>query len=161
MTARGVARAETFKDAHDYRRFLRLFAEVVERFDWHCHAFCLMPNHYHLVMAAVQPRLSWGLHGLNGMYAQRFNRRHERWGHLFGDRFEARLIESERHLRRLPLRREQPCPREAMRRSFRLAVEQRRYEQVVTAARSAAATASAGPHAASGDISPPRPFSCR
>src|SRR5918995_4884729 len=62
---------------------------------------------------------------------------------------------------RLPLRREQPCPREAMRRSFRLAVEQRRYEQVVTAARSAAATASAGPHAASGDISPPRPFSCR
>jgi putative transposase len=99
VTARGVARTETFKDAHDYRRFLRLFAEVVEGFEWHCHAFCLMPNHYHLVMAAVQPRLSWGLQRLNGMYAQRFNRRHERWGHLFGDRFEARLIESERYLR--------------------------------------------------------------
>jgi putative transposase len=99
VTARGVARTDTFRDAHDYRSFLRLFADVVERYEWRCHAFCLMPNHYHLAVATPLESLSGGLHRLNGMYAQRFNKRHERWGHLFGDRFAARLIDTERHLR--------------------------------------------------------------
>jgi putative transposase len=99
VTARGVARSDIFRDTHDYRLFVRLFAEAVERFEWRCHAFCLMPNHYHLVIETRLASLSSGLHRLNGMYAQRFNKRHERWGHLFGERFEARLIETERHLR--------------------------------------------------------------
>jgi putative transposase len=99
VTARGVARSEIFRDAHDYRIFVRLFAEAATRFEWRCHAFCLMPNHYHLVVETPLVPLSSGLHRLNGIYAQRFNKRHGRWGHLFGERFEARLIETERHLR--------------------------------------------------------------
>ena len=99
VTARGVGRTEIFLDDHDYRLFIRLFADVANRYAWHCHAFCLMPNHYHLVVAAQLEQLSGGLQRLNGIYAQGFNRRYERWGHLFGDRFESRLIETERHLR--------------------------------------------------------------
>jgi REP-associated tyrosine transposase len=64
----------------------------------HCYAFCVMPNHYHLVVGAVLERLSRGLHRLNGIYAQRFNERHERSGHLFGDRFAAFVIRDEDHL---------------------------------------------------------------
>lgn len=99
VTARGVARSEIFRDENDYRIFVLLFADVVDRLPWRCHAFCLMPNHYHLIVETPLVCLSAGMHRLNGTYAQRFNRRYERPGHLFGDRFDARLIESERYLR--------------------------------------------------------------
>ena len=54
-----------------------------------------MTNHYHLLVGSTREKLSLGLHRLNGLYAQRFNRRHRRKGHLFGDRFWASVVEDE------------------------------------------------------------------
>jgi REP element-mobilizing transposase RayT len=98
VTARGVNRCAVFADDVDRVVFLRLLAESVERFAWRCHAFCLMGTHYHLLIETIRARLSVGLHRLNGLYAQRFNHRHDRTGHLFGSRFHAWLVEDEDHL---------------------------------------------------------------
>ena len=62
------------------------------------HGFCLMPNHYHLLVATERWRLSAGVQSLNGVYAQAFNRRHGRWGHLFGERFASWVVEDDAHL---------------------------------------------------------------
>jgi putative transposase len=95
VTSRGVDEASIFFDAADRRFFLSLFANVVRRFDWHCYAFCLMGTHYHLVTAALRGKLSEGLHRLNGLYAQAFNTRYGRHGHLFGGRFSAWIVEGD------------------------------------------------------------------
>jgi putative transposase len=72
--------------------------EVIRKFAWNVYAYCLMPNHYHLVLSTERESLSKGMHRLNGLYAQRFNRRHGRVGHLFQNRFSAYVIESDAHL---------------------------------------------------------------
>ena len=99
ITARGVAASEIFLDDHDYRAFLVLFRDAVNRFGWRTRAFCLMPNHYHLVVSTPRLELSAGMHRLNCLFAMRFNNRYERPGHLFQNRFDARLVEGERHIR--------------------------------------------------------------
>jgi putative transposase len=71
----------------------------VQRHDWHCHVFCLMTTHYHLVVETELWRLSDGMHRLNGTYALAFNRRHRRSGHLFGERFAAWIPRDDRHMR--------------------------------------------------------------
>jgi len=68
--------------------FLSLLAHVVRRTGWNCHAFCLMPNHHHLIVTTHVDLLSVGLHQLNGRYAQAFNERHARSGHLLGNACE-------------------------------------------------------------------------
>jgi putative transposase len=98
VTARGVAGAPIFVSDRDRRLFLELLADVIERFRWVCHAFCLMDTHYHLVVETTLARLSAGAHRLNGLYAMRFNAAHDRRGHVFGDRFWSSLVESEEHL---------------------------------------------------------------
>jgi putative transposase len=60
---------------------------ATRRTNWDCHAFCLMPNHHHVIVETHQDLLSVGLRQLNGHYAQAFNERHERTGHLFGRPF--------------------------------------------------------------------------
>lgn len=99
VTARGVARSEIFLDDRDYEAFVFLLRDAVERFEWTPCAFCLMPNHVHLVVSATRERLSAGMHRLNCLYAMRFNERYDRPGHLFQNRFDARLIEGDRHTR--------------------------------------------------------------
>lgn len=96
--ARGVNRCAIFRTRADRLEFLRLLADARARYGWNCWAFCLMGNHYHLVIEAAQPRLSSGIQWLNGVYAARFNRAHGRVGHLFGGRFGAIAIESEEQL---------------------------------------------------------------
>lgn len=98
VTARGVAQAVIYRDDEDHLLFLRLLASVVDHWAWTFDVLCLMPNHYHLVVRTTGPRLSAGLHRVNGVYAQSFNTKYERSGHLFGDRFHTRVIESEEHL---------------------------------------------------------------
>jgi putative transposase len=98
VTSRGVARTAISRDDDDRRHFLVLLARAVSLEGWDCHAFCLMPNHYHLVVHTTVASLSRGLHRLNGELATAFNERHERWGHLFGDRFAAYVIEDDQHL---------------------------------------------------------------
>ena len=98
MTSRGVARGAISRDDDDRLHFLTLIAREVRREGWHCQAFCLMPNHYHLILETTVQSLSRGLHRLNGDLAMSFNERYERWGHLFGDRFAAFVIRDDEHL---------------------------------------------------------------
>jgi putative transposase len=79
-------------------RFLNLFGGVAGQVGWRCHAYCLMPNHYHLVVETPEANLSAGMHRLNGGYARWFNRRYNLNGHLFQQRFHAVLVESDWHL---------------------------------------------------------------
>ncbi|MGD0273479.1 MAG: transposase [Gaiellaceae bacterium] len=98
VTSRGNERKEIFLDRLDRRRFLDLLSVIVRRFGWRVYAYCLMPNHYHLLLETPRPELVRGMQQLNGIYARRFNRRHVRSGHLFGGRFHSILIERDAHL---------------------------------------------------------------
>ena len=98
VTARGNARQDIYLDARDSRRFLGLLGEVCTRHEWRCFAYCLMTNHYHLVVETAQPNLSAGMRQLNGRYSQAFNYRHQREGHLFQGRYKAILVEREAYL---------------------------------------------------------------
>ena len=98
VTARGNAREAVFHDDADRELFLDALGEVVTRFGWLCHAYCLMDNHYHLLIETPQGNLSPGMRQLNGVYTQRFNRRHARVGHVFQGRFKAILVERESYL---------------------------------------------------------------
>ena len=98
VTARGVDGCAIFRDDVDRVTFLRILAGTVDRDGWRVLAFCLLSNHYHLVVDTTRRRLSAGVQHLSGMHAQRFNRRHNRTGHLFGGRFAARVIDGERRL---------------------------------------------------------------
>jgi REP element-mobilizing transposase RayT len=99
VTSRGVGGAHIYLDDNDREAFWMLLTHVVEMFDWRLHAWCLMGTRYHLMVEAPRHRLSAGMHRLNGLYAQRFNRRHRRKGHLYEERFSSWLVEGERHLR--------------------------------------------------------------
>jgi len=96
--SRGNRRQEIAFDVADRRTMLSFTAYAVRRFRWYCHAYCLMPNHYHFLFETPAPNLSEGMQWLNGRYAQLFNRRHGIDGHLFQGRFGARLLESNWHL---------------------------------------------------------------
>ena len=87
VTTRAVHNESAFRDDADRVRFLRLLAIAVRRHGWRVHGYCLMGTHYHLIVDATQLQLSNGMHYLNGVYAQAYNRRHDRSGHLFADRF--------------------------------------------------------------------------
>lgn len=98
LTARGNRRAPIYVDAHDAARFMSLFATAHERFRWRCHGFCLMPNHYHLLVETPTESLAEGMQFLNGTYARAFNRRHGYDGHLFARRYRSVLLASTWHL---------------------------------------------------------------
>ena len=98
VTGRGNARQDIVADDTDRRCFLAILAHVVDRYGWLCHTYCLMDNHYHLLIETPKPNLSQGMRQLNGLYTQAYNRRHHRVGHLFQGRFKAVLVEKETHL---------------------------------------------------------------
>lgn len=98
LTARGNERKAIFVTDDDRRRFLELLRRVVSRYRWLCHAYCLMGNHYHLLAETPLPNLSLGMRQLNGVYAQDFNRRRGRVGHLFQARFKSIVVEKQAHL---------------------------------------------------------------
>ena len=98
VTSRGNERRTIFRDDRDRRFFLALLADTVELFAWRLHAYVLMGNHYHLLLETPEANLSRGMHRINAIYSQSFNRRHDRVGHLLQGRFGAILIEKERHL---------------------------------------------------------------
>ena len=98
MTARGVRRELIFLDYLDYELYLRLLAQTVERYQWIVLAYCLMPNHVHLVVRLREPTLSAGMHRQQGLYARRFNERYATTGHVFEARFHSSHISDEAHL---------------------------------------------------------------
>jgi len=101
VTSRGDRRESIFEDDKDRRMLLDVLAEVVQRFNWVCHAYCLMTNHYHLVVETVEGNLSKGMRQLNGVYTQASNRRHRRVGHLFQGRFKGILVDRDAYLQEL------------------------------------------------------------
>jgi len=98
VTGRGNAGRRIYRDDADKRRFLELLAQVAERRAWLCHAYCLMDNHYHLLVETVAANLGVGMQWLNGTYAQAFNRSAGRSGHLFQGRYHATLVKRDAHL---------------------------------------------------------------
>lgn len=98
VTARGNAREAIFKDDTDRKNFLVVLGKIVERYHWLCHAYCLMGNHYHLLIETPDGNLSQGMRQLNGVYTQTFNRRHRRVGHVLQGRFKAILIDKDSYL---------------------------------------------------------------
>ncbi|MDA8163943.1 MAG: transposase [Desulfobacteraceae bacterium] len=98
VTSRGNAREAIFLSDDDRRKFLEVLAATVEKYNWLCHAFCLLDNHYHLVIETVDPSLSLGMRQLNGVYTQAFNRTHQRVGHVFQGRYKAIAVEKDSHL---------------------------------------------------------------
>jgi REP-associated tyrosine transposase len=97
VTSRGNERKPIFRDDTDRKLFLKILSQVTDRFNWLCHAYCLMNNHYHLVIETPDGNLSKGMRQLNGVYTQVFNRRHHRVGHLFQGRFKGILVQKESH----------------------------------------------------------------
>jgi REP element-mobilizing transposase RayT len=98
LTARGNARQRIWLDDSDASAFFEVLTTVVGRYGWQCHAYCLLSNHYHLLVSAPRMELSHGARQLNGVYAQAFNRRHGRVGHVFQGRFKAILVQRDPHL---------------------------------------------------------------
>jgi putative transposase len=95
VTARGNAKVEIYSDDDDRHRFLTILEIVVERYRIECHTYCLMSNHYHLVIGTPEANLSPAIQYLNGQYAQWWNKRHGRVGHLLHGPFKAQLIQDD------------------------------------------------------------------
>jgi putative transposase len=98
VTSRGNGRQKIFLDGQDNRKFLELFGKTIERFNWICHAFCLMVNHYHLMIETPDANLSKGMHYLNATFCQAHHRRHDTVGHLLQGRFKAIVVDRESYL---------------------------------------------------------------
>ncbi|MDD2710311.1 MAG: transposase [Verrucomicrobiae bacterium] len=101
ITARGNERRAIFHTELDRSIFLTTLAEMVERFAVILYGYCLMGNHYHLILETPRGNLSRALGWLQTTYTVRFNRRHHRNGHLFQGRFKAHLVEADEHARAL------------------------------------------------------------
>lgn len=98
VTLRSAGPIALFRDDLDRTDFCKRLGAVTRRHAWSCRAFCLMPTHYHLVVDVADNALQRGMSALNGGYAQNFNRRHGRWGHLCGDRYHSFAVETDGHM---------------------------------------------------------------
>jgi putative transposase len=98
VTSRGDRREAIYEDDEDRLRFLELLGQVAGGFNWVVHAYCLMSNHYHLLIETPDANLSKGMRQLNGVFTQLSNRRHRRTGHLFQGRYKAILIDADSYL---------------------------------------------------------------
>ncbi len=98
VTAHCVFGLDLFADDRDRYVFLWLLGELTERFPIRCLAYCLMGTHYHLLLEGTTSDLGAAMQRLNGRYARTFNERHNRSGHVFAERYSARVIADEQHL---------------------------------------------------------------
>jgi REP element-mobilizing transposase RayT len=98
VTARGNDGMPIFRDELDRTHLLGLVAGTVRDRHWVCLAYCLMDNHYHLLVRTPEPNLSSGMRFVQTRYAKRFNSRHGRRGHVFGDRFHDRRVDGDAHI---------------------------------------------------------------
>jgi len=98
VISRGDRREDIVVDDEDRLIWLEVFSQVCYRFNWRCHAWCLMDNHYHIVIETIEGNLSQGMRQLNGVFTQKTNRRHGRVGHVFQGRFKAILVQKDAYL---------------------------------------------------------------
>jgi REP-associated tyrosine transposase len=96
--SRGAVKQTIFIDDDDRRRYIARLAKVVEWTSWRLLAYCLMGNHMHLLVETPRPNLGQGMHLVHGPFALAFNNRHEKAGHVFGARFDSKLVESDLQL---------------------------------------------------------------
>jgi REP-associated tyrosine transposase len=96
--ARGNNKQVIYRDEIDRNTYLRLLRRTVERCHWRLMAYCLMENHVHLLLSTPQPTLGRGMREMHGMYAQVFNARHDRVGHLFQGRYKCVRIKTDEQL---------------------------------------------------------------
>ena len=97
VTARGNRRQVIYHDDDDRRQFIAFRDTITRRYRWRLHAWCLMTNHFHLLVEVPELTLSRGMQRLNSTYAAYFNARFSHVGHLFQQRFISRLIDSEEY----------------------------------------------------------------
>lgn len=98
VSSRGNARGAIFLGGEDEASFFETLGRVVRDAGWICHAYCLMPNHFHILLETPKPNLARGMQRLNSTFAQSFNRRNARIGHVLQGRYHAVLLEKESHL---------------------------------------------------------------
>jgi len=98
VTSRGDRREDIYFSDDDRHTWLEVFSQVCERFNWVCHTYCQMTNHYHIVVETPEGNLSQGMRQLNGVYTQSVNRAHGRVGHVFQGRFKGILVEKDAYL---------------------------------------------------------------
>ena len=98
VTSRGDRREPIFADDEDRHNFLTVVGQALERFDATVLAYCLMDNHYHIVVYTRRANLSRLMQQLNGVYTQAYNRRHKKVGHLFQGRFKGILVDENAYL---------------------------------------------------------------
>jgi len=98
ITSRGNQKAAIYLDDTDRIQFLDTLSAVCSRFNWVIHAYCLMDNHYHLLVETPVSNLSLGMRQLNGVYTQRFNRQQNRVGHVFQGRYKSVIVEKDSYL---------------------------------------------------------------
>jgi len=97
ITARGNERQRIYRSAEDRKLFLGTLEEMRGRFGILLHCYCLMPNHFHLVMKTPSGNLSQAMAWLQTTYTIRFNRKYRRSGHLFQGRYKAHLVEADHY----------------------------------------------------------------
>ena len=98
VTSRGDGQEDIYLDDIDRTIIVDIFKEVCKRFNRVVHAYCLMMNHYHILIETPDSNLAKGMRQLNGVYTQRFNRKHRRVGHVFQGRYKAVLVQKEAYL---------------------------------------------------------------
>jgi putative transposase len=98
VTSRGDRREPIYEDDSDRFQWLAILSNVCERYRWRVHTYCLMDNHYHILLETADGNLSRGMRQLNGIYTQYFNRRHNRVGHVYQGRFKSILVEKNSYL---------------------------------------------------------------
>jgi REP element-mobilizing transposase RayT len=98
VTSRGDRREDIYLTDQDRTDFLQILHQVCERFNWLVHAYCLMDNHYHLLIETPDGNLSRGMRQLNGVYTQTHNRNNNCVGHVFQGRYKGIIVQKESYL---------------------------------------------------------------
>ena len=98
ITSRGDRREAIYDNDEDRETWLEIFGSTCKRFNWRCHGYCLMDNHYHIVIETAEANLSKGMRQLNGVYTQYYNRKYGRAGHVFQGRYKGILVERDEYL---------------------------------------------------------------
>jgi REP element-mobilizing transposase RayT len=101
VVSRGNHKATIFHDDEDRRQFLRVVSSATRFYELQIKALCLMGTHYHIVLETPESNLSDAMHFINGVFAQRYNRRYRQTGHLFEGRFRSLVIQRESYLMRV------------------------------------------------------------
>lgn len=98
IMCKSISEVDLFKDDEDKLKYLSLVKKYQKTYEFRVYGYCLMDNHLHLIIDANGSDISRIMHSINFSYAQYFNRRHKRHGHLFQDRFKSKMVKDERYL---------------------------------------------------------------